>query len=305
MLYKADTPVKCYKSLGNVTVKNYDGTQTLETIPWYSEQRVYKGDSEYLYQAPIVYPCFDVTKKHTGNISAYHDIPSDSMEAMNLYYSAASANAVPSSLNIFSNITGYKHGYFKYDSSNAEIGDLTQIFDEGDTSYSNKVMLGLSTTTASNNSGMNIINNIYQYVDFNGVNDITILANSALSDDKDIVNAFYSGTFLTNKDVSQIDLDILIAGSSYDSSLPKTGASSIGVWTNTTQGSTSVETTPIAVFDNLKLWNISAGSNFQIDGNSIWIHIAPKFVFHNSLSNNYHIMATNLFVSLFLSKQGT
>lgn len=57
MIYKGSTIVRPYKSLGSCNIKDPTGAATLEVIPWYSEQKVYKGSE-------LIYPCLIDSNKH-------------------------------------------------------------------------------------------------------------------------------------------------------------------------------------------------------------------------------------------------
>lgn len=277
MIYKGNEAARPYKSLGNCTVYSNDGATELETIPWYTELCVKKGDGLY---GKLIYPSFLTTVQHQPDTNDDCCI-------------GRFAEPYHSSIQLCTNTDNSKFGFYMQGAQQS-IGAALVDFSKEDT-LGCKVALGFDMhrgsffTIESLNSQPAINPNGY---------DIIVDESLAGTSGLNRVYAGFGGTFLTNKDITELELEMFKGESQYgSSSIDKSGVGSSSNWTLV--GSSVQFTSPFTTFNNVKLWYIQIMSTVSIPSDIKSLHIAPRLLVSSS-TNNFHVLATNLFYCAYL-----
>jgi hypothetical protein len=291
MITKGSTIVRPYKSLGNCTIKN--GTQTLETIPWYQEQKVYKGNE-------LIYPFFD------AGSSSNHKKTSET-------FISFFGNGNPSTINLYE-ASSFKYGSFrKNDVTTA--GSCTDI---SATPVGNVMAFNINTTQQ-----VNILKNPY---DISIGYDFWLLMNagSVTRNTGKVCNSLcidsyllkygdspleplyqapglrveFGGVFLASKNITSVKSQLL----KYES-----GTTTVGdepSITSFTTFTSQVEGNIIASFDSVNLWYVhSVSSSYELDTRGLaYIKPVVPFNYDPYDDDNWHIQAVNMRLCSYLEE---
>ena len=283
MIYKGNVLGRYYKSLGNCVIKDKSNT-TLETIPWYVEYKLYKGDS-------LIYPAFNT--KYT-----YDDVPAHNYDCA---IAAFCENTIPTPVTLL-DWNSIKYGATYSDPPGVNYGTYSDTFSLQQ-SLIDKVSIAFNWSV--NNLVMEELNKVPQSPEFfawdNTRTDVVISDYYTHNKSTDTANISFEATFLTNSNVTGITMELYKASSTLvGDEVAKAGSGSAGNWTSFS----NVEDAYVigSGFQYTKLWRVSVGGSCSIPNDGYFTHIAPRVVAsYGSHTRECHIQAVNLSYALHLS----
>lgn len=282
MIFKGNEAVRPYKSQGNYTVYANDGVTELETLPWYTELLTRKGDGVQLSLGELIHPGFP------SQTSAHR--PSTNNDCCVGRFSEPYHN----SIQLCADTNNSSFGFYMYGAQNSHGAGISDFSKEE--SLVGKIALGFDMHQGSYfnieafNQNQSAIN----------VNAYDIVVDDALATTAGFnrIYAGFGGTFLTNNDVTGLELELYEGFSLQGSNLiDKSGEGSAEKWTSI---SPKIQALPFTQFNNVKLWYIQILSATAIPNDSFNLHVAPRLVVSNA-TTSYHVLATNLFYCAYLA----
>lgn len=279
MIYKGNVFGRYYKSLGDCVIKNQSNT-TLETIPWYVEQKLYKGGS-------LIYPSFDTSK-------TYDDVPAHNYDCAVV---AFCESTIPTPITLLNN--SMKFGAVYTSSPGVQYGTCSGSFDLQQT-LTNKISIAFDVRSTNDFDVLNAEAQTPEYLclDYRRT-DIVLVNYYAHYSNKDTANLSFNGTFLTDSNVTSLTLGLYKASTAaVTDEVAKYGTDSGLYWSSiVTPESANVIASQ---FQHTKLWHVSVGASCSIPNNNDCTHIAPRIIAEYD-NGSCHVQAVNLSYALHLS----
>lgn len=275
MLYKGSSIVRPYKSLGNCDIMDYTGHTRAETIPWYSEQKVYKGNS-------LIYPCYT-----TANPSS-HFTTSESFVS---FFSQGNPGSISRC-----DESDFKYGSFKWNNV-VTGGSHTDI----STTQVGNVMI-FNVDPDGSDPIIKVLKNPYSFFDPETEHIYVLMSlgterhlsrsltinnvNCRMQYTSPSVRVNFSSVLLTTNDITSMSCQLKVANDPADIE---------PTITSFTNMNSLVDGRIIATFNNVSLWYVECSTSLYELQQTGYTYIRPCVYFLDTSGNSaWHVQVVNM-----------